>query len=195
MHVHVVHGSQIADNSSPALHQVANLLLDPGLMIWPVRWGVTGAAAATAASQVVACGLLLRALRAQLFCGPAAAAAAAPAAAPAAAASRGSGEHEEEAEEEAAARRRLAGTSAATLTRTSSVLGCWVFIASMVARRLGPSAIAAHGVALKASCLPPPRLLTRSPVRRFPPPSLSATYTPFQAWLLLVLAAEAYAAP
>ena len=158
----------MGDTSAPLraglVASLANLLLDPGLMIWPARLGVTGAAAATGASQVVACCLLLRSLHRQLFSRPrsaaasdpasavpaAAAAAAASALAPAAGSPGGEEAAEEAAEEEVAARRRLAGTSAATLTRTSAVLGCWVYIASTVARRLGPSAIAAHGVALKA---------------------------------------------
>ncbi len=135
---------------------VANLVLDPGLMIWPVKLGVTGAAAATAASQIVACALLFRALRRDLFSPPAASATFAPVASAAAAASAAVPGGDDD--EERAAKRRLLGTSAATLTRTTSVLGTWVYLASLVARRLGPSAIAAHGVALKAR---PP--LGRSP--------------------------------
>ena len=127
---------------------VANLVLDPGLMIWPVKLGVTGAAAATAASQIVACALLFRALRRDLFSPPAASATFAPVASAAAAASVAVPGGDDD--EERAAKRRLLGTSAATLTRTTSVLGTWVYLASLVARRLGPSAIAAHGVALKA---------------------------------------------
>ena len=45
--------------------------------------------------------------------------------------------------------RALAGTTAATLLRTTSVLGCWVYIASAVSRIRGPLAIASHGVVLK----------------------------------------------
>ena len=45
--------------------------------------------------------------------------------------------------------RGVAGTTAATLIRSTSVLGCWVFIASSVSRVLGPQAIASHGVVLK----------------------------------------------
>jgi hypothetical protein len=40
-------------------------------------------------------------------------------------------------------------TSGSTLLRTTSVIGCWVYIASAISRILGPSAIAAHGVVLK----------------------------------------------
>mmetsp|Transcript_10826 Transcript_10826/g.14302 ORF Transcript_10826/g.14302 Transcript_10826/m.14302 type:complete len:242 (-) Transcript_10826:180-905(-) len=37
----------------------------------------------------------------------------------------------------------------ALLLRSCSQIGCWVFVASEVARKLGPAAIAAHGVVLK----------------------------------------------
>ena len=44
---------------------------------------------------------------------------------------------------------RALQTTAATLLRSTSVLGCWVYIASSISRLLGPAAIAAHGVVLK----------------------------------------------
>ena len=50
---------------------------------------------------------------------------------------------------EEASARKLAGTSLATLLRSSSTVGTWVYIASTVSRQLGPTAIAAHGVVLK----------------------------------------------
>jgi len=123
----------MGDTSAPLraglVASLANLLLDPGLMIWPARLGVTGAAAATGASQVVACCLLLRSLHRQLFSRPpsaaasdpasavpaAAAAAAASALAPAAGSPGGEEAAEEAAEEEAAAPSR--GLAAASLTR------------------------------------------------------------------------------
>ena len=40
-------------------------------------------------------------------------------------------------------------TSSASLLRATSIIGCWVFIASSISRQLGPAAIAAHGVVLK----------------------------------------------
>eukprot|EP00965_Chrysotila_dentata_P124171 4103772-Pleurochrysis_carterae.AAC.1 len=61
-------------------------------------------------------------------------------------------------------------TTCASLVRTMSILGAWVFIASLVSRRLGPSAIAAHSVVLKAprACSPPQHTSTSAAPSRAP---------------------------
>ena len=120
-----------------ALAGVLNAVLDPLLMFGVAglpAFGVAGAAAATGLSQLAASASLLRELaRKRSAEGLARAAPRAP----------------RRTDEERAAARKLLTTSLATLTRSTAQLGCWVFIASEVSRRLGPAAIAAHGVVLK----------------------------------------------
>lgn len=138
-----------------------NFVLDPLLMVGPLRLGVAGAAAATGIAQATACVLLIRTLSRRLRAdsggdGRGSATASGP---PEAADGAELAEMcSPDADKDSA--RTLLGTSACTLTRTTAVIGCWVFIAASISRQLGPAAIAAHGVVLKI-------------------------------WLLLVLAAEA----
>ena len=132
-----------AGDTKPPLKAAAvagllNAVLDPVLMFGPLKLGVAGAAAATGLSQLAACALLVRelaALRRRTLAVATFEAAAAP--------STGGGD------DDAAAARKLVRTSAALLLRSSAQLGCWVFVASEVSRKLGPAAIAAHGVVLK----------------------------------------------
>ena len=134
----------LADTRVPlrasAVAAVVNLVLDPLFVFEPLNWGVAGAAVATAASCVAACFVLIRSLKPRLD----------------ALAVRKSQTVEltTDAAAERAANRAVAGTSAATLLRTSSILGYWVFVAAGVSRSLGPAAIAAHGVVLKARAAP-----------------------------------------
>ena len=118
-----------------ALAAIVNAIADPFFIFAPLNGGVAGAALATVLSQTVAlavlCGVLLPRLRR------------------ASQEDNSSNSVEAAAEEDQADARTIAGTTFATLLRTSSVLGCWVYIASSVSRFLGPSAIAAHGVVLK----------------------------------------------
>ena len=118
-----------------ALAAIVNAIADPFFIFAPLNGGVAGAALATVLSQAVAlavlCGVLLPRLRR------------------ASQEDNSSNSVKAAAEEDQADARTIAGTTFATLLRTSSVLGCWVYIASSVSRFLGPSAIAAHGVVLK----------------------------------------------
>jgi Na+-driven multidrug efflux pump len=149
-----------------AVAALLNFVLDPMLMVWPFHFGVGGAALATAIAQIVACVLLLRSLAPRLRHASAGADPSDPQdrAAPTPTPPQPpANEGDEDAEREnelcssvdgppAAARSALGGllgTSGATLLRTTSVIGCWVYIASAISRILGPSAIAAHGVVLK----------------------------------------------
>jgi Na+-driven multidrug efflux pump len=101
---------------------------------------VAGVSAATAIAQVCAFALLLRTLAARM---PLASPQALPSPPSPPSPSSPVGVREE------ASARKLAGTSLATLLRSSSTVGTWVYIASTVSRQLGPTAIAAHGVVLK----------------------------------------------
>eukprot|EP00613_Pedinella_sp_CCMP2098_P064514 CAMPEP_0171991792 /NCGR_PEP_ID=MMETSP0993-20121228/277611_1 /TAXON_ID=483369 /ORGANISM="non described non described, Strain CCMP2098" /LENGTH=534 /DNA_ID=CAMNT_0012644823 /DNA_START=110 /DNA_END=1714 /DNA_ORIENTATION=+ len=130
-----------------------NAVLDPLMMFGPLKLGVAGAAAATGISQTVACVLLLRELaskRGGMVTGLS------PGAVKGDAVSSLE-EGGEEVDGDAAAKlkaakkagRAMLGTSGAVLLRSTAQLGCWVFVASEVSRKLGPAAIAAHGVVLK----------------------------------------------
>ena len=183
----------LADTRVPlrasAVAAVVNLVLDPLFVFEPLNWGVAGAAVATAASCVAACFVLIRSLKPRLD----------------ALAVRKSQTVEltTDAAAERAANRAVAGTSAATLLRTSSILGYWVFVAAGVSRSLGPAAIAAHGVVLKARAAPrrapaprprrPPPLAPQHPSRPLPPPLSPLPPSPpsAQVWLLFVLSCEA----
>ena len=133
-----------------AIAALVNAAFDPLFIFAPLGLGVAGAAAATVLAQAVSLLTLLLTLvprlrqlqrddpiRAeqqidvQLQQGVAAA------------------DGEDEAAGRSTSARGVAGTTAATLIRSTSVLGCWVFIASFVSRVLGPQAIASHGVVLK----------------------------------------------
>ena len=190
----------LADTRVPlrasAVAAVVNLVLDPLFVFEPLNWGVAGAAVATAASCVAACFVLIRSLKPRLD----------------ALAVRKSQTVEltTDAAAERAANRAVAGTSAATLLRTSSILGYWVFVAAGVSRSLGPAAIAAHGVVLKARAAPrrAARPLLARAARRLshpstpsphplPPPLPAPLPSPppsppsAQVWLLFVLSCEA----
>lgn len=117
-------------------------------MLRPFSLGVAGVSAATAIAQVCAFALLMRTLASRMPFAPTAETGGAASASPPPFSSSSPLSAISKDEEQAAAR-RLAGTSLATLVKSSSTIGCWVFIASTVSRRLGPSAIAAHGVVLK----------------------------------------------
>ena len=183
----------LADTRVPlrasAVAAVVNLVLDPLFVFEPLNWGVAGAAVATAASCVAACFVLIRSLKPRLD----------------ALAVRKSQTVEltTDAAAERAANRAVAGTSAATLLRTSSILGYWVFVAAGVSRSLGPAAIAAHGVVLKARAAP---RRAPAPRPRRPPPlapqhpshhlsrrlsHLRPRHPSPQVWLLFVLSCEA----
>ena len=184
----------LADTRVPlrasAVAAVVNLVLDPLFVFEPLNWGVAGAAVATAASCVAACFVLIRSLKPRLD----------------ALAVRKSQTVEltTDAAAERAANRAVAGTSAATLLRTSSILGYWVFVAAGVSRSLGPAAIAAHGVVLKARAAPrrAARPLLARAARRLSHPStplarsrrlshLRPRHPSPQVWLLFVLSCEA----
>ncbi len=122
-----------------ALAAIVNAVLDPLFIFAPLKMGVAGAALATGVAQLVYTSVLLfGGLRAKLTAGSGATATDVASAA-----------DEAESPAESPAGSAVFGTSAATLLRSSSILGCWVYIASAVSRLLGPTAIAAHGVVLK----------------------------------------------
>lgn len=128
-------GNTRAPLRAAGIAALINFILDPLLI---ARTGVAGAAAATAVAQVVACLLLLRTMRRELFTGAVLSH------------SKPDGEESEEGrevQEEPAsvkgATRQLVGTSLATVIRSSSVIGTWVFIASSIGR-CSPSSH--HGV-------------------------------------------------
>jgi len=133
-------GDTRAPLRATAVAALVNFLLDPLLMLRPIGLGVAGVSAATAIAQVCAFALLLRTLAARM---PLASPQASPSSPSPPSPSSPVGVREE------ASARKLAGTSLATLLRSSSTVGTWVYIASTVSRQLGPTAIAAHGVVLK----------------------------------------------
>lgn len=130
-------GDTRAPLRAAAVAAIVNAALDP-VFIFPrgLGMGVAGAAAATVVAQAVALSLLaaylLPRLREASLAGDSVPEVVSDGAG-------GGGE----------AARSVAGTSIASLLRTSSILGCWVYIASAVSRMLGPAAIASHGVVLK----------------------------------------------
>ncbi|KAL1502898.1 hypothetical protein AB1Y20_010971 [Prymnesium parvum] len=132
-------GNTQAPLRAAAIAAVANFVLDPLLIFKPLGFGVGGAAAATAIAQVIACVVLLRTMRRELWT----------AGEGKRVARQAAGKQTQPRDASNAATRRLVGTSLATVLRSSSVIGTWVFIASAIGRLLGPSAIAAHGVVLK----------------------------------------------
>ena len=131
-------GDTAAPLRAALVASLVNIVLDPILMLHPCSLGVAGVALATTIAQAIAAFLLLRTLQTNLF-------------AQGVGASRTTAKEPkgQAPAEAAAAAARLAGTTLATLLRTCSVIFCWVFIASTISRRLGPTAIAAHGVVLK----------------------------------------------
>lgn len=133
-------GDTRAPLRATAVAALVNFVLDPLLMLRPFGLGVAGVSAATAIAQVCAFALLLRTLAARMPLAPSQASPSPPL--------PPSPSSPVRVREEASAR-KLAGTSLATLLRSSSTVGTWVYIASTVSRQLGPTAIAAHGVVLK----------------------------------------------
>ncbi len=150
----------IGDTRSPlraaTLAAFINLALDPLLMAGPLRLGVAGAAAATVAAQGAACASLLYVLYQRLrdprYLPPSARLL------PPTSAPRVPAEENAITDADASAilkttdsgsAQSLIATSCATLLRTCSILGAWVFITSQLSRRLGAAAISSHGVVLK----------------------------------------------
>ena len=178
----------LADTRVPlrasAVAAVVNLVLDPLFVFEPLNWGDAGAAVATAASCVAACFVLIRSLKPRLD----------------ALAVRKSQTVEltTDAAAERAANRAVAGTSAATLLRTSSILGYWVFVAAGVGAaraggdrgawrrartaRAAPRRAARPLLARAARRLSHPSPLSPAAAALSPPPSPPSP----QVWLLFV---------